>query len=80
MYAHSDEVEELAVVNLKGVNLEKQEQMEQLLGVRCDTLYAHGVALTPVLRNALHSHYSRLLTPMFCQRRMQRSCRFGLAS
>ena len=34
MYAHSDEVEELAVVNLKGVNLEKQEQMEQLLGVR----------------------------------------------
>ena len=34
MYSHSDEVEELAVVNLNGVNLERQVHIEQLLGVR----------------------------------------------
>jgi len=34
MYAHSDEVEELAIINLNGVNLERQEHMEQLLGKR----------------------------------------------
>lgn len=33
MYAHSDEVEEVAVINLNGVNLERQEHMEALLGV-----------------------------------------------
>lgn len=34
IYAHSNEVEELAVINLIGVNLERQEHMEALLGVR----------------------------------------------
>ena len=34
MYAHSNEVEELAVVNLKGVNIERNPEMEALLGVR----------------------------------------------
>ena len=33
MYKHSNEVEELAVVNLVGVNIESNPEMEALLGV-----------------------------------------------
>ena len=34
MYAHSNELEETAVVNLNGVNIERNPEMEALLGVR----------------------------------------------
>ena len=34
MYKHSNEVEEVAVVNLNGVNIESNPDMEMLLGVR----------------------------------------------
>ena len=34
MYAHSNEIEEVAVVNLVGVNIESNPDMEMLLGVR----------------------------------------------
>lgn len=34
MYAHSNEIDELAVVNLNGVNLERNIETESLLGVR----------------------------------------------
>ncbi len=33
MYSHSNETEELAVVNLNGVNIESNPEMEALLGV-----------------------------------------------
>ena len=33
MYKHSNEVEELGVVNLNGVNIENNPEMEALLGV-----------------------------------------------
>ena len=36
MFSHSNEVEEVAVVNLSGVNLEVNPEMEALLGVRVD--------------------------------------------
>lgn len=36
MYAHSNEIEEVAVVNLSGVNLEVNSEMEMLLGVRAN--------------------------------------------
>lgn len=34
MYKHSNELEEVAVVNLNGVNIESNAEMEALLGVR----------------------------------------------
>lgn len=34
MYKHSNELEEVAVVNLIGVNMERNPEMESLLGVR----------------------------------------------
>lgn len=34
MYAHSNEVEETGVINLNGVNIERNPEMEALLGVR----------------------------------------------
>ena len=34
MYKHSNEVEEVSVVNLSGVNIERNPEMEALLGVR----------------------------------------------
>lgn len=34
MYKHSDELEEVAVVQLSGVNVERSPDMEALLGVR----------------------------------------------
>lgn len=36
MYKHSNEVEEVAVINLSGVNLESNREMEALLGVCTD--------------------------------------------
>lgn len=33
MYKHSNEIEEVAVVNLNGVNIESNPEMEALLGV-----------------------------------------------
>lgn len=38
MYKHSNEIEEVAVVNLTGVNLESNPEMEALLGVRAHFL------------------------------------------
>lgn len=38
VYAHSNEVEETAVINLSGVNIERNPEMEALLGVGCSTL------------------------------------------
>ncbi len=34
MYAHSNEVEEIGVISLTGVNIENNPEMEALLGVR----------------------------------------------
>ena len=34
MYAHSNEVEEIGVISLTGVNVESNPEMEALLGVR----------------------------------------------
>lgn len=34
MYAHSNEIEEIGVISLTGVNVERNPEMEALLGVR----------------------------------------------
>ena len=34
MYAHSNEIEEIGVISLTGVNVESNPEMEALLGVR----------------------------------------------
>ena len=39
MYAHSNELEEKGIVNLNGVNIESNPDMETLLGVRCHLIY-----------------------------------------
>jgi kinesin family protein 1 len=36
MYAHSDELEENGVINLNAVNVERNPDMEMLLGVSLD--------------------------------------------
>ncbi|TCD69171.1 kinesin-like protein Klp8 [Steccherinum ochraceum] len=63
MYAHSDEIEELAVINLNGVNLERQEHMEQLLGKRFTfTLFtsSNSYALSAASQKELQSWMSKL--------------------
>lgn len=49
MYKHSDELEEVAVVQLSGVNVERNPEMEALLGVR-SPLYC---AIVPTLTSQL---------------------------
>ena len=39
MYAHSNEIEEIGVVSLTGVNVESNPEMEMLLGVRSVRLF-----------------------------------------
>ena len=34
MYAHSNEIEEIGIISLTGVNVESNPEMEALLGVR----------------------------------------------
>ncbi|KAH8106354.1 kinesin-domain-containing protein [Cristinia sonorae] len=63
MYAHSDEVEEVAVINLNGVNLERQEHMEALLGKRFTfTLFTstNSYALSATNEKELQSWISKL--------------------
>jgi hypothetical protein len=64
MYKHSNEIEEVAVVNLSGVNLENSPEMEALLGVRTishntlvvaqrllsETLYLHAIHIFELIR------------------------------
>ena len=46
MYAHSNEVEEIGVISLTGVNIESNPEMEALLGVRLKSGLPAGTALT----------------------------------
>ena len=48
MFSHSNEVEEVAVVNLSGVNLEVNPEMEALLGVRV-TASCQGQSRTHII-------------------------------
>ena len=60
MYKHSNEVEEVGVVNLNGVNIESNPEMEALLGVSFCTrgLFIITNMFTAFLRPAetLHLH------------------------
>lgn len=61
IYAHSDEVEEVGVINLNGVNIESNPEMEALLGVRhcfSNYLLTHIELITKPCRSNLHSPYS----------------------
>jgi hypothetical protein len=42
VYKHSNEVEEITVISLDGVNVESNPEMESLLGVSATHLTAHG--------------------------------------
>lgn len=60
MYAHSDEVEELAIINLSGVNIESQEHMEALIGVRFQLSNVLESFLT-ILPEAMYIHVVHIL-------------------
>ncbi|KAI0786506.1 kinesin-domain-containing protein [Abortiporus biennis] len=63
MYAHSNETEELAVINLNGVNIERNPDMEALLGKRFTfTLFtsANSYALSAPSLKELHAWISKL--------------------
>ena len=56
MYAHSNELEEKGVVNLNAVNVERNPDMEMLLGVS-RWVFAHRGVLTVSLRaEKVHVH------------------------
>ena len=42
MYAHSNEIEEIGVISLTGVNIESNPEMEALLGVRLKSSLPQG--------------------------------------
>ncbi|KAI0075401.1 kinesin-domain-containing protein [Panus rudis PR-1116 ss-1] len=63
MYSHSNEVEELAVVHLNGVNVERNPEMEALLGKRFTfTLFtsSNSYALSAPNQKELHAWMSNL--------------------
>ncbi|GBE79083.1 kinesin-domain-containing protein [Sparassis crispa] len=63
VYAHSNEIEETGVVNLKGVNIERNREMEALLGKRFTfTLFtaSNSYALSAPSLKELHSWTSKL--------------------
>ena len=47
MYLHSNEIEEIGVISLDGVNVESDPQKEKLLGVRC-TVAPDTLSLNPL--------------------------------
>ena len=55
MYAHSNEVEEIGIISLTGVNIESNLEMEALLGV-CSPVYCLDLALTLRLTDKVHIH------------------------
>jgi hypothetical protein len=63
MYKHSNEIEEVAVVNLVGVNIESNPDMEMLLGVRalCLSHRILSVFISAFGLETLHVHLVYIL-------------------
>jgi hypothetical protein len=59
VYKHSNEVEEMTVISLDGVNLESNPEMESLLGVSPANFPAHMILTYP--KETLHLHTLYLL-------------------
>ena len=83
MYAHSDELEENGVINLNAVNVERNPDMEMLLGVSpwfstaSFTLTRYSFSAN---RKSSLSPYSPPPIPTLLLLLMQRSFNHGLAS
>lgn len=78
VYAHHNEVEELSVINLSGVNIECNSELEMLLGVSVIvySLSARQLGWN-VFRSVLRSSYSHLRTRTRSLHRARKSCIYG---
>jgi len=79
VYKHSNEIEEVTVIGLDGVNIESNPEMESLLGVSCGNAaipFAH-TTLTYPKRNRLHSHSLPPQTRTHLRRPISGNCGHG---
>src|SRR6266566_6719952 len=79
VYKHSNEIEEVTVIGLDGVNVESNPEMESLLGVSCGDAalpFAYTM-LTYPKRNRIHSHSLPPQTHTHLRRPIARSCGHG---
>jgi hypothetical protein len=79
VYKHSNEIEEVTVIGLDGVNVESNPEMETLLGVSRGnaTLPFAYTILTYPKRNRLHSHSLPPQTHTHLRRPISGSCGHG---
>ena len=81
MYAHSNEVEEIGVISLTGVNVESNPEMETLLGVRMLHFSSNpDTDWTMRSRKSSRSLCSRPRTRTRSLHRTRRNSRHGLRS
>lgn len=82
MYAHSNELEEIGVISLSGVNVESDPQKEMLLGVRDKPNFDVGDRWTDLLvhRNPSRLPFSQRPTRTQLQLRIRKSCSNGRSS
>jgi hypothetical protein len=77
VYKHSNEVEEITVISLDGVNVESNSDMESLLGVRTDRLLFFAYVMLTYRRNGLPSHSLPPQTRTHWRRRASRNYMHG---
>ena len=70
MYAHSNEIEEIGIISLTGVNVESNPEMEALLGVRSVSsfylIYGGLIEQRPAEKVYVHALY---VVELLCARR-----------
>lgn len=79
IYSHTNELEEVGVISLRGVKVEQSSEMEPLLGVS-HMLYGSSSLLLIYYRNYICSPYLLPQIHTFLLLLTKRSCTFGSPS